>query len=72
MTILLQVLFEEGPPLPGRYAVHAFLTESNNAVVGSTAMFECVSTFDADGARRARCAWWCDDTEGTGVVPEEE
>ncbi|CAM9572532.1 unnamed protein product, partial [Ectocarpus sp. 8 AP-2014] len=47
------VLFEEGPPLPGKYAVHAFLTESNNAVAGSTAMFECISGF---GAEEARCS----------------
>lgn len=57
-SIPCKVLFEEGPALPGRYAVYAFLTESNNAVVGSSAAFECVGTFDADGARRARCA--CD------------
>ncbi|CBN74759.1 hypothetical protein Esi_0041_0099 [Ectocarpus siliculosus] len=47
------VFFEEGPPLPGKYAVHAFLTESNNAVAGSTAMFECISGF---GAEEARCS----------------
>ncbi|CAM9469568.1 unnamed protein product, partial [Scytosiphon promiscuus] len=48
------VLFEEGPSLPGKYAVHAFLTESDDAVVGSTAMFECTSGFDAENAIRAR------------------
>ena len=49
-----QVLFDEGPPLPGKYAVHAFLTESSDAVVGSSAMFECVNVFETDQASRAR------------------
>eukprot|EP00903_Cladosiphon_okamuranus_P012671 g11851.t1 len=49
------VLFEEGPPLPGKYAVYAFLTESDDAVVGSSAMFECIGAFDANQARQARC-----------------
>lgn len=36
--------------------MHAFLTESDDAVVGSSAMFECVGAFDANRARQARCA----------------
>lgn len=51
----MQVRFEEGPSLPGKYAVHAFLSESNDAVAGSTGMFECVMTFEVDLARRSRC-----------------
>lgn len=51
-----KVLFERGPPLPGKYAVYAFLTDSDDAVVGSSAMFECVGAFDADHARQARFA----------------
>lgn len=50
-----QVRFEEGPALPGQYAVHAFLSESKDAVGGSAAMFECLMAFGADQAERNRC-----------------
>lgn len=36
--------------------MYAFLTESDDAVVGSSAMFECVGAFDANQARQARFA----------------
>lgn len=57
------MIFEQGPPLPGKYTVYAFLTESDDAVVGSSAMFECVGAFDANQARQARfvnnCLYIC-------------
>lgn len=67
-----QVRFEEGPALPGKYAVHAFLAESKDAVAGSTGMFQCIFAFDAELARRKRCHNDAKQTPITANVGERE